>query len=253
MATTAVGDIHGHLAPLLDLLRQLRPELGEGDTLVFLGDYIDRGPDSRRCVDAILQFREETRADVVCLLGNHEDWMLRTEKDYTSHSWLLGMAPMDTIRSYSPEAEQSLSAARQDAGLQLYTSRCRLPYDVFFDAMPPAHRQFFAQLALSVETVDCICTHAGVDPAVARLAEQSREALVWGTGAFPAGYDGGPVVVYGHRNNAVLDDAGWPSPRVSGNTVGIDTISHGVLTAFRLPDRRVFQSARLAPRRWEAD
>jgi hypothetical protein len=49
-------------------------------------------------------------------------------------------------------------------------------------------------------------------------------------------------VVYGHWNDATLDHHGWPAPRVIGNTIGIDTISFGVLTAVRLPDRQVFQS-----------
>lgn len=252
MATIAIGDIHGHLAPLQDLLQQVGPELSAGDTLVFLGDYIDRGPDSRRCVDAILDFRAETPADVVCLLGNHEDWLLRTRDDYTRHSWLLGMTPMETVRSYSAEAEGALTAALRSAGLQLYVGSCRLPYDAFFDAMPAAHREFFAQLTLFAETPDCICTHAGIDPAVSRLADQPRAALVWGHKDFPAGYSGPPVVVYGHRNNAVLDGNGWPSPRISGNTIGIDTVSHGVLTAVKMPDRRVFQSKCLAPKRYEA-
>ena len=251
MATIAIGDIHGHLAPLEDLLRQLRPEVGHGDAVVFLGDYIDRGPDSRRCIDSILEFRAQTRAEVICLLGNHEDWLLRTRDDYTCHSWLLGMSPMETVRSYSPEAEQTLVSARRDAGLQLYVGSCALPYDAFFDAMPAAHRDFFAQLALFAETPDCICTHAGIDPSVPRLADQPRAALVWGHKGFPSGYTGDAVVVYGHRNDAVLDDAGWPSARISGNTIGVDTISHGVLTAVRMPDHRVFQSGCLAPKRYE--
>jgi hypothetical protein len=50
--------------------------------------------------------------------------------------------------------------------------------------------------------------------------------------------------VYGHWNNADVGADGWPRPMVIGNTVGIDTISHGVLTAIRMPDRRVFQSGR---------
>jgi hypothetical protein len=53
--------------------------------------------------------------------------------------------------------------------------------------------------------------------------------------------------VYGHWNNADIDSAGWPRPRVIGNTVGIDTIAHGVLTAIRLPDHEVIQSRRHAP------
>jgi hypothetical protein len=51
-------------------------------------------------------------------------------------------------------------------------------------------------------------------------------------------------VVYGHRNNAVLDEDDWPSPNIRGRTVGLDTISHGVLSAFRMPDNQVIQSGR---------
>jgi hypothetical protein len=51
-------------------------------------------------------------------------------------------------------------------------------------------------------------------------------------------------VVYGHWDNAVVDPSGWPQPLVIGDTIGIDTISHGVLTAIRMPDRRIFQSAK---------
>jgi hypothetical protein len=71
--------------------------------------------------------------------------------------------------------------------------------------------------------------------------------LIWGASGFSEQYDGPETVVYGHRNNAVLNAEGWPSPAMIGQTIGIDTISHGVLTAVRLPDGRVFQSAR-----WEA-
>ena len=100
MASIAIGDIHGNLAALLDLLGQLRHEVGEEDVVVFLGDYIDRGHDSRGCIDAILAFRRESPAGVTCLRGNHEDWLLRTQQDYACHSWLLGMEGLDTVRSY---------------------------------------------------------------------------------------------------------------------------------------------------------
>ena len=249
MATLVVGDIHGNLAALLDLLSQLRDEVAEGDALIFLGDYIDRGPDSRGCIDAILEFRDESCADVVCLRGNHEDWLLRTEEDYTRHSWLTGMEAVDTVRSYSPEAERTLRAALGKAGLRLYLGRCALPYEVFFDAVPPSHRAFFAQLWPCFQNGDCICTHAGLDPRVTALADQTLESLVWGNATFPTDYRGEPTVVYGHWNNADLGADGWPTPRIAGNTIGIDTISHGVLTAIRMPDRRVFQSARYAATR----
>ena len=100
MATIAVGDIHGNLAALSDLLDQIRGESAPDDTVVFLGDYMDRGPDTKGCVDPILGFQRHVRARVVCLLGNHEDWFLRTLHDYGRHSWLLGMAePVNDIET----------------------------------------------------------------------------------------------------------------------------------------------------------
>ena len=242
MPTFVVGDIHGHLEPLADLLQQLRPQLASGDTLVFLGDYIDRGPDSRACVDAILAVRQETSADVVCLRGNHEDWMLQTRADYCRHSWLLGMDGLDTVQSYSADAFETLRMAMAVERGRLYSETVRLPYERFFDALPPAHVDFFDDLRTCHGTSECICAHGGVDPAVASLDDQPRRALIWGASGFPKQYRGDQVVVYGHWNNATLDASGWPSPLILGNTIGIDTIAFGVLTAIRLPDRRVFQS-----------
>lgn len=242
MATIAIGDIHGFLAPLNSLLSDIVGIATPDDTVVFLGDYIDRGPESCQCLDAIVSFSRETKASVIGLVGNHEEWLLRTFEDYTQHSWLFGMEGLVTIRSYSPDAEQGMRAAMRDAGIRLYVGKCALPYDVFFDVMPSSHHAFLSQLALAHETSDCICAHAGLDCEISDLSAQPREALVWGHAAFPLAYTGSKPVVYGHWNNAVRGADGWPAPRVIGNTIGIDTISHGVLTAIRLPDRLLIQS-----------
>lgn len=83
MATIVIGDIHGNIAALARLLRSI--EVSSGDTIVFLGDYIDRGRDARGCIEAILALRESSPAQVVCLQGNHEEWLLRTLTDYSRH------------------------------------------------------------------------------------------------------------------------------------------------------------------------
>jgi serine/threonine protein phosphatase 1 len=244
MATIAVGDIHGNLPALTDLLGQLRREVTTADVVVFLGDYIDRGQDSKACIDEILAFRAQVPARVVCLRGNHEDWMLRTLMDYSRHSWLVGMEAFETIRCYAPEAVDVLHEACGEAGIQLFIDRCVLPYALFFDSMPSSHRAFFLELQLYFQSPDCICTHAGLNPSIGCLRDQSPEALTWGHDDFPAGYNGDSVVVYGHWDNAETDSTGWPKHKVIGRTIGIDTISHGVLTAVRMPDQRVFQSQR---------
>ena len=241
MATVAIGDIHGNAAALTRLLRSI--DAASGDTIVFLGDYIDRGRDSRACIDAILALRESSAAQVVCLLGNHEEWFLRTMRDYSRHSWLLGMEAFDTIRSYSPEAAAELRAACANAGMSLYLGACELPYQAFFDAMPESHRTFFQELALAHGTVDCLCAHAGLDPAIPELSAQPAAALIWGHPGFPSEYAGAVPVVYGHWNRGVPGADGWPSPYVFKNTICVDTSKYGVVTAVRMPDGSVFQSS----------
>jgi hypothetical protein len=68
--------------------------------------------------------------------------------------------------------------------------------------------------------------------------------LIRGGTGFPERYRGQDTIVYGHHNNAVLTRDGWPQPAITGGTIGIDTISHGVLTAVRMPGGDIIQSAR---------
>lgn len=248
MATVAIGDIHGQVKPLCDLLERVRPNIGAADTVVFLGDYIDRGRDSKACIDAILEFIESVPASVVCLRGNHEDWMLDTRDDYTRHSWLLGMKALTTVRSYSVEAAEALGEAAAGARGRLHEAGHHLPYELFFDVMPAAHRHFFDTLRSVHETPEAVCSHGGVDPRVDDLALQG-DALIWGAHGFPEDYAGSRPVLYGHHDNADVDDDDWPHPRIIGATYGLDTIAHGVLTAVRLPGPHVLQSARYERRR----
>jgi len=76
MATIAVGDVHGNLAALRNLLKTVIANLTAENTLVFLGDYIDRGPDSKGCIEEIVRLPKGAPFPVVTLLGNHEEWML---------------------------------------------------------------------------------------------------------------------------------------------------------------------------------
>lgn len=245
MATVAIGDVHGNLLALEDLLGKLLPVLGREDVLVFLGDYIDRGPDSRGCLERIIRLREEAECSVVTLLGNHEDWMLRSLRDHSSHSWILGMEAFETIASYSSQAAATLRLEAERAGLALVMERRKLPYEIFFDVVPPEHLAFLRRLELYYRSPDVICVHAGIDLHGSTLQVHDPDFYVWGPDGFPDLYAGIDPVVYGHWGNAVQDDRGWPRPCVKGNrTYGIDTVSTGVLTAMRFPDEGVFQSKR---------
>lgn len=245
MATVAIGDIHGNLQALEDLLSKVMPAISQRDVLVFLGDYIDRGPDSRGCLESIVRLKEEAECTVVTLLGNHEDWMLKTLSDPTCHSWILGMEAFETIASYSVDAAFSLRQELERAGMRLITERVRINYEVFFDLVPRRHLDFLKGLTLYHRTPDVVCVHGGLNLKGSPLHLQDRETLIWGPDGFPDGYHGQETVVYGHRDNSVTDENGWPSPRITANhAFGIDTISHGVLTAMSFPDGRVIQSAR---------
>lgn len=243
MSVIAIGDIHGNSEALKDLLAKVVPEMHRHDTLVFLGDYIDRGPDSRGCVDEIIRLKRESPFTVITLLGNHEQWMLRCLHDPTRHSWLIGMDALETIQNYSEEAARQIAKALDEYGARLFTLRITLPYDVFFNAMPREHLEFFQRLQPYYRERDVLCVHGGVDLEGA-IDPPDVNTCVWGPTGFPEEYSGADSVVYGHRNNAIVNDDGSVQPRIGPNkTYGIDTISHGVLTALRLPDGKVFQGA----------
>jgi serine/threonine protein phosphatase 1 len=244
MAVVAVGDIHGNLLALDDLLDKVTSEIASGDTVVFLGDYIDRGPDSKGCIERILDLERTTKAQVVGILGNHEQWMLETCRDFTRHSWLLGMEALATIQSYAPQAVTEIRARLEDLGPRIILEKVRLPYELFFDAIPAEHMAFLSGLRTFFRAPEGVFVHGGVNPAAGKVEAQKTEHLIWGVEGFPDHYHGADAVVYGHANNAVLDENGWPHPRIAGRTYGLDTIAYGVLTALRLPDGAIMQSRR---------
>jgi serine/threonine protein phosphatase 1 len=246
MSTIAIGDIHGNYRALDNLLNRIVPHINSEDTVVFLGDYIDRGPDSKGCIESIISFRNSYSGRVVTLLGNHEQWLMRTYKDYTKHSWLLGMEAFETIESYSREAAEKLRHEAEREALRLIVNRVPLPYDLFFDTVPKKHKDFFENLRIFYRTPDAVCVHGGLHPHRGRAEEQSSEDLIWGTDDFPEHYEGLDLVVYGHTCNPVIDENGLPHPRIFGRTYGIDTICKGVLTALKLPENMVIGSDRFS-------
>jgi serine/threonine protein phosphatase 1 len=244
MATVAIGDIHGNSSALEDLLAKVVPTICQDDVLVFLGDYIDGGPDTRGCLERIVRLKQEASCTVVTLLGNHEAWMLRSLRDPTCHIWILALQSFATIRSYSTEAAAELDREIEQLEPRLVAESLPLPYQAFFDSMPSSHLALLENLQLYHRTEDVICVHGGILGGVAPHL-QDPQTLVWGPNDFPDAYHGEDSVVYGHWSNAIEDDSGWPWPCVKPNrTFGIDTISRGVLTAMRFPDGKVFQSDR---------
>jgi len=110
--------------------------------------------------------------------------------------------------------------------------------------MPAEHLEFLKSLTLYHRTPDVVRVHVGIrDDRPLNLHD--AETLLWGPDDFPEGYHGQEAVVYGHWDNSVINETGWPGPCVAGNgTFGVDTISHGVLTAMSFPGFQVIQSGR---------
>ena len=220
----AVGDIHGRLDLLAGLLGLIELDAqasrpADRRTLVFLGDYVDRGPDSRGVVERLIA-EVPQGFDVHFLKGNHEAMLL----DFLDDAWRLEHWLMnggeETMRSYGVDTER-LAQLGAPAG----TWR-----QAFAEALPEAHLRFFRDLQLSVSFGDYLFVHAGLRPGVP-LAAQSEADLIWIRGPFLSHADPfDKMVVHGHTPGE--------RPDVRANRIGIDTgaVFSGRLTALRLED-----------------
>lgn len=214
----AVGDIHGR-ADLLTLLHDgIERDLAEiqGDrraTVVYLGDYIDRGPDSKAVIDRLLD-NPVKNAGSVFLKGNHEDAMLRfLDGEKGGHSWL-AIGGGATARSYGV----SLRSPGDD------THTADAIRSTLMQAIPARHLTFLRNLQLSHECGDYLFVHAGIRPGVA-LDEQDPRDLLWIRGGFlNSRRDHGKIIVHGHssarriavkRNRICVDTMAYATDRLS--------------------------------------
>jgi serine/threonine protein phosphatase 1 len=218
----AVGDIHGRL-DLLDRLLGIieldaRASRDAGRrTLVFLGDYVDRGPDSSGVVERLITDLPQG-FDTHLLKGNHEAILL----DFLDDAWRLDHWLMnggeETMRSYGVATK---GLAQQGADAEAWRQ-------AFADALPESHLRFFRDLQLSVSFGDYLFVHAGLRPGVP-LAAQSEADLIWIRGPFLGHADPfDKIVVHGHTPEQ--------EPVTRQNRIGIDTgaVFTGRLTALRL-------------------
>ncbi len=202
----AIGDIHGNLDLLRRLLEKIQPDLAR-DQLVFMGDYIDRGPTPRGVVDYVLDLKRQAQPqEVICLKGNHEAMFLNFLQGRDLELFLYN-GGISTLRDYWGENWE-----RRD---QL--------------VLPPEHRKFFEELRLYYETPDYLFVHGGLKPGIPP-AEQDEETLLWIRGDFIASLeDFGKKIVFGHTP--------FQQPLVMPNKIGIDTgAAYGNrLTCLKLP------------------
>ncbi|BBM82409.1 metallophosphoesterase family protein [Candidatus Uabimicrobium amorphum] len=239
-----IGDIHGYANLLSQLVDLITPKIQKQDTIVFLGDYIDRGPDSRGVVDIILQLRKHH--NVICLKGNHEQWMLQA-LEKSKNSWVTGMDGFSMMESYSRDFADNFRQAFRNLGVKIFTQPQvnEEHYRYFFhEIMPSEHLDFFMSLQNYYENKYCICVHAGLN-AELPLEEQQEQDLLWSLPAnFLQTWQGKKTLVMGHQGTHSVDESMWGKPIVTPKVVLLDTSCYetGVLSAIRFPDRKIFQA-----------
>lgn len=221
----AIGDIHGRL----DLLERLLEAVALGDdpaafdrlVLVFLGDYVDRGANSRGVIDRLVVLQDEGRYETHFLKGNHEDKMLEFLEDPSVGPAWCEYGGAEALRSFGlnvPTMKHRVDAwASVSADLRHRLSSRQL--------------RFMRELETSVSIGGYFFAHAGARPGIA-LEDQSDHDLMWVRNSFlndPDPFE--RVVVHGHTPTA--------EPYADHRRIGVDTKAYetGVLTAVRLEDR----------------
>jgi len=213
----AVGDIHGRadlLERLLDLI-VLDAETGSGkeNRLVFLGDYLDRGPYVRRTME-LLAAGPPPGFSSIFLMGNHEQMFLDFLQDPSLLEMWMGLGGQSTLLSYGVQAPGS--------GFSL--ERARAVQEALLEAMPAGHLEFIRGLDRYHQAGDYFFVHAGVRPGV-ELPDQSLDDLLWIREYFlECDQEHQARVVHGHTVTDTVQEC--------KNRIGIDTGAYatGILT-----------------------
>jgi len=209
----AIGDVHGCASELLTLLEQVA--LTPATTLLFVGDFIDRGPHSRQVIDLVLEVSERCR--VVALLGNHEAMFIDFLRDIDTDSAGLFIfnGGGTTLASYA------------DGGNEY--------------RIPEAHIDFLLGLKPWHEAEEFFFVHAGVPriPLAQLDAEVHRNELIWSRKFVRRRYSWSKVIVHGHTRCKEVE--------ILPHRINIDTgcVYDNRLSAIELPSRRVISVPRL--------
>jgi serine/threonine protein phosphatase 1 len=215
-----IGDVHGRLDLLEQLLAKIHAELERDKTrktlLVFVGDLIDRGPSSAQVVERLRTYRRDG-VRTMFLLGNHEEVLLRIlsgEKGLVAKWRSFGGS--ECLESYGVGAQQFAGRSGDEA------------LEIVRRAIPDEHRQFLGDFVDTCRFGDYLFVHAGIRPGI-EVDQQRQSDLRWIREPFLLDdSDHGFVVVHGHTISADV--------QVRRNRIGIDTGAYrtGVLTALAI-------------------
>ncbi len=222
----AIGDIHGHANLLRDMhtaiLKDSAEYSGARKVIVYMGDYVDRGYQSKEVIDILIN-NPMDGFEKVFILGNHEDAMLRfIDKPEETEAWLVWGGD-STLISYGV-------AMRSEIGARLSSKELAAALNT---KMPPEHKQFCQNLQLSYVEGDYIFVHAGLRPGVA-LDKQAREDMLTIRDEFISSTKKfEKTVVFGHTI--------YQEPFFKNGRIGVDTgaYAYGKLTAVVLEGEAV--------------
>lgn len=218
-----IGDIHGRL-DLLDRMlaaidRDLPPSLAADCLTVTVGDYIDRGSDSRGVVDRLA--RNPFPTEFIALRGNHEDLLKGFLDDPPVLDLWRRLGGLETLHSYGVDVTAVMHGKNYDGAAEAMRA-----------ALPPLHSAFFDSLRVSLTVGRYFLCHAGVRPGIA-LSRQSHDDLMWiREGFLDSTADFGKIVVHGHTPTE--------TPDVRSNRINVDTGAFitGRLTCAVLEERQ---------------
>ena len=211
---------------MLEALLEELP-LEPGDEIVFMGDYLDRGPDSKGVVDRLIELAGQYRCTFLC--GNHE-------------SMVLDFLGWRRSEHFAGDAFLANGGGRTLASYGYFDSPNPDPADF---ELPPGHDAFFQNLRLYHQHGDYLFVHAGLGRPLLKekdlrfaLRKARSVDLLWDRSTLGMPHDLGVTVVYGHTPTEDFQ-VRWNAPF----SIGIDTgaVYGGKLTAIRLPDETLFQ------------
>jgi len=217
----AIGDVHGRIDLLESLLAKIEADIasrdGRENIIIFLGDLIDRGPDSAAVVERLRTYSPGD-ATVIFLSGNHEEVMLRVlegEKGGLLADWLK-FGGAESLQSYGIDPA-AVATKSESAALKAIKA-----------AVPQAHVDFLASFADTFRFGDYLFVHAGIRPGLG-IADQAQADLRWIREPFLEDTaDHGFVVVHGHTISSKVEER--------ANRIGVDTGAYrtGILTALAI-------------------
>ncbi|NLD36031.1 MAG: serine/threonine protein phosphatase [Desulfatiglans sp.] len=199
-----VGDLHG-CREMLERMLSIIPWNPEADNLIFIGDYLDRGNDSKGVIDLLIKL-SVTYPKVKCLMGNHESIFLEYLFGGDEKTFLVN-GGMTTLESYRVNGTTYI---------------------------PPEHVSFIQSLHTLIELDNYYIVHAGLKPGL-NIKEQTVKDRLWIRESFiTSEYNFGKKVIFGHTP--------FYSPYITENKIGIDTgaVFGNKLTCLELPDEKFY-------------